>query len=106
MWCVCLASLGMQACDAVGGASRPEWSEWPGMARPNSISQMQRVRCFITSVLALYPSREETSQLHLGHSLFRSMLATFGELRELRVIRQEVLRARRLVPYAASMFFR
>jgi hypothetical protein len=28
--CVSLATPGTEACDAVGGALRPEWREWPG----------------------------------------------------------------------------
>jgi len=38
MSCVSLATPGTEACDAVGGASRPQWREWPapGLRRVSS----------------------------------------------------------------------
>jgi hypothetical protein len=33
MSCVSLATPGTEACDAVGGALRSKWTEWPSRAK-------------------------------------------------------------------------
>src|SRR5260221_7193267 len=38
MLCLRLATPGTQACDAVGGAFRPEWREWPRSERGRGLS--------------------------------------------------------------------
>jgi hypothetical protein len=45
MSCVSLATPGTEACDAVGGALRPKWREWPAGALGGSYPSGSPLAC-------------------------------------------------------------
>jgi hypothetical protein len=53
--CVSLATLGTEACDAVGGALRPKWREWPSQAIRRALPDRVGF-CMLQAALALLPS--------------------------------------------------
>jgi hypothetical protein len=50
MVCVSMATPGTEACDAAGGASRPQWREWPGREFPMKRSHPRKTNSRIRRI--------------------------------------------------------
>jgi hypothetical protein len=54
--------LGTEACDAVGGALRPKWREWPSRGIRRVLSELVAFGMLLAALFALLPSRLVTQE--------------------------------------------
>jgi hypothetical protein len=66
MLCVSLATPETEACDAVGGAFRPEWREWAGRRFPDSFRNLLRTSATVPKPVGHLRDAERPPDPHAG----------------------------------------
>jgi hypothetical protein len=76
MSCVSLATPGTEACDAVGGALRPQWRERPGLVLGQVLSERIVFGMPLAALFAFFLSCSSSDKLVVGY--FDQSPATSG----------------------------
>jgi hypothetical protein len=65
--CVSMATPGTEACDAIGGALRPKWREWPERGIRRVVSKPVAFGLLLAALFALLPSCPSDRHRGGGH---------------------------------------
>ena len=77
MVCVSLATPVTEACDAVGGAFRPQWREWPARAIRRVLSERVAFGMLPAALFALLPRGKQIVKLEPGYAYGQSISLSF-----------------------------